>query len=383
MKITNVETFVLSNRRLLVKITASSGQVGWGEATLENWVRPVAATIAEMRPLLIGSDPRRITHLWQVLTRGGFYRGGPVFGSAVSGIDIALWDLSGRALGAPIHELLGGATRDRVRIYAHANGRPGHAGSPQRATELIKHGYSMIKVAPDGQTAFLDTSTQLDSFVQDLTELRAAIGPDADFAVDLHGRFSVPQSRRVLQRIEHLNPIFIEEPLRPEHSGLIAEIVQLTGVPIATGERLFHRTEFRPVLEAGVAVVQPDLAHAGGITECFRIATQAEIYDAQIAPHCPLGPVALAACLQIDLAVPNTLAQECVIDLHRPDAGIGLELLGNPEVLTLHDGAVRRLTGPGLGIEINEEAVRAAVQQGNLPPGSPTWTYSDGSFAEW
>jgi galactonate dehydratase len=383
MKITGIDTFVLSNRRLLVRIESSTGQVGWGEATLENWVRPVAATVQQMAQSLIGQDPRRITRHWQTLTRGGFYRGGPVFGSAVSGIDVALWDLVGHALGAPIHDLLGGATRDRVRMYAHAGGRSGHTGDPARAVELIGHGYTMIKVAPDQQTAFLDTSESLTRFVADLTELRDAVGPGTDFAIDLHGRYSVPQSRRILQRIADLDPIFVEEPLRPEHSALIKEIVDVSGVPIATGERLYHRTEFRPVLEAGVAVVQPDLAHAGGITECFKIAAQAEIYDAQVAPHCPLGPVALAACLQIDLAVPNMLAQECVVELHNPAAGLGLELLTNPEVLALRDGHVDRLAGPGLGIEIDEDAVRSAVLDGPLPPGSPTWDYPDGSFAEW
>ncbi|HEY9293759.1 MAG TPA: galactonate dehydratase [Microlunatus sp.] len=383
MKITSVDTFALSNRRLLVKITASTGQVGWGEATLENWVRPVAATVEQMAGALVGEDPRRITHLWQVLSRGGFYRGGPVFSSAVSGIDIALWDLVGRSLGAPIHDLLGGAARERVRVYAHSNRRAGHTGDPERAAELVRQGYTMIKVAPPGQTAFLDTAESLAGVVADLTELRAAIGPAVDFAVDLHGRYSVPQSRRLLQRIADLDPIFVEEPLRPEHSALIGDVVNVSGVPIATGERLYHRTEFRPVLEAGVAVVQPDLAHAGGISECFKIATQAEIYDAQVAPHCPLGPVAFAACLQIDFAAPNALAQECVIDLHAPDAGLGLELLDNPQALALVAGQVERLSGPGLGIDINEDAVRAAVMEGSLPPGSPTWNYADGSFAEW
>lgn len=377
MKITQVETFVLSNRRLLVKISASSGQVGWGEATLENWVRPVAATVEQMAGALVGQDPRRITHLGQVLSRGGFYRGGPVFGSAVAGIDIALWDLAGHHFGAPIHELLGGATRDRMRIYAHAP-----LSDPSRAAARVEQGYTMVKVAP-GRTNFLDTAEDLAAVVADLTALRATIGPGVDFGIDLHGRYSVPQSRRLLAKIAHLDPIFVEEPLRPEHSALIGEVVAASSVPIATGERLYHRTEFRPVLEAGVAVLQPDLAHAGGISECIKIASQAEIYDAQIAPHCPLGPVALAACLQVDFAVPNVLAQECVVDLHDPGAQVGLQLLANPEVLTLTDGHVERLTGPGLGIEIDEDAVRAAVVTGPLEPGSPTWTYPDGSFAEW
>lgn len=383
MKIIDVESFVLSNRRLLVRIAASNGQVGWGEATLENWVPSVSTTVREMANVLVGQDPRRITHLWNLLTRGGFYRGGPVFGSAVAGIDIALWDLNARSFGVPIHQLLGGAVRDHVRIYAHANGRPDHTGDPERAATLKAHGYTMVKVAPDRRTAFLETPAYLASFVEDLTAVRAAVGAEVDLAVDLHGRFSVPQSRRVLSRLEALDLIFVEEPLRPEHSALIGDVVQASGVPIATGERLYHRTEFRPVLESGVAVVQPDLAHAGGISECIKIAAQAEIYDAQVAPHCPLGPVAFAACVQVDLAVPNFLAQECVMGLHDPATDPNLDILVDRTVLGLDRGVLPRLTGPGLGIEIDEDAVRAAVQTGPLEAGSPTWTYADGSFAEW
>ncbi|WP_354510483.1 galactonate dehydratase [Oerskovia enterophila] len=366
-----------------MKITSSTGIAGWGEATLENWVVPVATTVEQMAGHLVGQDPRRITHHWQVLTRGGFYRGGPVLGSAVAGIDQALWDLSGHALGAPVHDLLGGATRDRVRIYAHANGLQDRTGNPERAQELVKHGYTMIKIAPDRRTRFIESAEYLDSFVADLTELRTTAGPDVDIAIDLHGRFSVAQSRRALRRIEHLTPCFVEEPLRPEHSALIGDIVRSTIVPIATGERLYHRTEFRPVLEAGVAIVQPDLSHAGGITEVMRIAAQAEVYDAQLAPHCPLGPIALAACLQVDLAVPNVLAQESVIEAHDPHARHGQELLSNPEVLQPVDGHIPRLTEPGLGITVDEDAVRRAVATGPLEAGSPTWTYLDTSFAEW
>ncbi|MFC7624966.1 galactonate dehydratase [Microlunatus sp. GCM10028923] len=384
MKITSVETFVITNRRILLKISTDTGHYGWGEPTLEGWARPIEAIVEQMANYLVGQDPRRITHHWQVLARGGFYRGGPLFGSALAGIDQALWDLKGRALGVPIHELLGGAVRSKIRIYAHAGGRSGHTGSPERARMLVEAGYTMIKVAPDGQVGFVDNADYLDRFVADVTELREAIGGSVDFGIDLHGRFSVPMSRRALPLIEHLAPAFVEEPLRPEHSELIGSVVDSTSIPIATGERLYTRTEFRAVLEAGVAVVQPDLSHAGGISESFRIATQAEIYDAQLAPHCPLGPVALAACLQVDAAVPNFLAQETVIELHDQQPGRGLELLTNPEVLAPVDGYLPVLTGPGLGIELDEDVIRSQVATEPLAPGSPTWFYpADDSFAEW
>ncbi len=384
MKISSVETFVITNRRILLKISTDTGLAGWGEPTLEGWSRPIEAIVEQMANYLLGQDPRRITHHWQVLARGGFYRGGPLFGSALAGIDQALWDLKARSLGVPIYELLGGAVRSKIRIYAHANGRSGHTGHPDRARELAAAGYTLIKVAPDGQVGFVDNADYLDRFVTDLAELRSAIGDGVDFGIDLHGRFSVPMSRRSLPLIEEFAPAFVEEPLRPEHSELIGSIVDSTSIPIATGERLYTRTEFRSVLEAGVAIVQPDLSHAGGISESFRIATQAEIYDAQLAPHCPLGPVALAACLQVDAAVPNFYAQETVIEVHDQRPGRGLELLTNPEVFTPVDGYLPLPTGPGLGIELDEDVIRSQVATEPLAPGSPTWFYpADDSFAEW
>ncbi len=383
MKVTAIETFVINNRRLLVKISTDRGVSGWGEPTLENWAIPVAAVVEQMAGALIGGDPRRITHYWQVLARGGFYRGGPVFHSALAGLDQALWDLKGRALGVPIHELLGGAVRSRMRVYVHSNA-VGRTGDPIRAAEFVSAGYTFVKVAPSAKTHFIETQAYLERFVADLTELRQAIGAEADFAVDLHGRFSVPMSRRAFPLIEHLGPAFLEEPLRPEHSALIGDIVRSTSIPIATGERLYSRFEFRTVLEAGVAVVQPDPSHAGGITECFRIAAQAEVYDAQMAPHCPLGPVALAACLQIDAVVPNFFAQELAIDAYTPDTGRRLQLLHNPEVLAPIGGHIPLPTGPGLGIEIDEKVVRSLIASGPLEPGSPTWSYDDDdSYAEW
>lgn len=381
LTVTAVETFVLSDRLALVKVSTASGICGWGEAVAEGWARTTVAAVERMAVHLLGADARRITDLWQVLTRGGFYRGGPVLGSAVAGLDQALWDIKGRYHRAPVFELLGGPTRDHVRVYSHA-GRDDRTGDPARARALVAAGISMVKCAPRGPVEFVSSAGWIDALLADVAELRAAIGPDVDLALDFHGRLSVAQSRRVLPLLEEFRPAFVEEPLRPEHSALIGDVVRATSIPIATGERLYHRTEFRPVLEAGVAVVQPDLSHAGGITECLRIATQAEVYDAVMAPHCPLGPVALAACLQVDLAVPNVLAQEQVLDVHDP-ATAKLGLLVDPSVLHAVDGVIPAPTGHGLGVEVDEDAVRAAVVDGPLPPGSPVWRHRDGSFAEW
>jgi galactonate dehydratase len=381
MRITAVETFVLSNRQALVKVSTDEGVVGWGEHTLENWVRTSTAAVERMSEYLVGADPLRITGLWQTLTRGGYYRGGPVLSSAVAGLDQALWDIKGRWHGAPVHELLGGPTRDAARIYAHANG-PQRTGDPQRARAHVKAGIDLLKVAPHGRIEFLETPEHVDALVADLAQLRAEVGTGVDLAVDLHGRFSLPLSRRLLPRLDALGIAFVEEPVRPEHSDLIADLVRCSPIPVATGERLYSRAEFRRVLEAGVAIVQPDVCHAGGITECFRIATQAETYDAQLAPHCPLGPVALAASLQLAFAVPNFYAQEQLLDLHLGASAMATVLV-DPKVLVPIDGRIPRLTGPGLGVEVDEDAVRAAVDAGRLAPGSPVWEYPDGSFAEW
>jgi len=382
MKVTTVETFVLSERQVLVRVGTDEGPAGWGDATLEHRPGTVTAAVRELSGALLGEDPLPVTRHWQALMRGGFYRGGAVLGSAVAGLDQALWDLRGRYFGRPVHELLGGPVRDRVRMYAHA-GAAGRTGAPDRARELVARGYTLVKASIDGPVDFLAVPAQTRRFAEDLEALRDAVGEHADFGIDLHGRVSVPHARRLAEAVAHTRPAFLEEPLRPEHSAQIGRITAATSVPIATGERLFGREEFLPVLKAGIAIAQPDLSHAGGITEVFRIATMAESFDVQLAPHCPVGPVALAACLQVDLAVPNFYAQEHVIDLSSPGSP-DLAVLRDPRVLLAVDGHVRRPEGPGLGIDVDEEYVRAHAQTGvDIPDGNPTWRYPDGGFAEW
>ncbi len=383
MRITTVETFVLGERHLLVRIGTDEGLAGWGDASLEHRPGTTAAAIRELSGVLIGQDPLPVTAHWQRLARGGFYRGGAVLSSAVAGLDLALWDLRGRFFGAPVHELLGGPCRDRVRMYTHTWGEPGHTGGPERARALVASGYTLVKASVAGPVGFLDTPSMTSRFVADLEALREAVGDGADFGIDLHGRVSVHQARRLAAAVAHTTPAFLEEPLRPEHSGLLGRLTASTAIPIATGERLYSREEYLPVLGSGIAIAQPDLAHAGGITEVFRVATLAESFDVQVAPHCAIGPVALAACVQLDLAVPNFYAQEHVIDLTSA-ASADLAILSNPEVLVPESGYLARPTGPGLGIEVDEDAVRAAHRPDLLvPEGNPTWTYADGGFAEW
>jgi galactonate dehydratase len=383
LRISSVETFLLGERELLVRVGTSDGRAGWGDATLEHRTGTVAACIREMSGMLLGADPLPVTALWQTLSRGGFFRGGAVLASAVAGLDQALWDLRGRVLDAPVHVLLGGPTRDRVRLYTHTWGAAGQTGDPERARRLVADGYTLVKASIAGPVGFLDAPARIDAFVHDLEALRDAIGPEADFGIDLHGRVSLPHALRLAEAVAHTRPAFLEEPTRPEHQAHLARLTSSTTIPIATGERLFSREDFLPVLQTGIAIAQPDLSHAGGITEVLRIATLAESFDVQVAPHCPLGPVALAACIQLDLAVPNFYAQEHVIDLTTPDSP-DLALIGNPEVLVAQSGHLPAPAGPGLGIEIDEDAVRArATAEPPVPVGNPRWVGVDGSFAEW
>lgn len=380
MKITSVEAFRLSARLCLVRIGTDSEHVGWGEATLESRTAAVSATVGELADLLLGQDPRRIEWHHQRLRKGGFYRGGPVLGSAVAGLDQALWDLKGKTLGAPVHELLGGPARDRVRVYTSAHG---HTTETMliRARELVDAGYTMVKTAPEAVLGYLDVPEVLDGLVTHWEALRAEVGRSVDIALDLHGRFSAPASRRLLARLGGVDPVFVEEPLPPELQRDLGRLCAQTPVPIATGERLYDRWEVSDVIDQGIAVLQPDLSHAHGISEVVRIAALADLHGVRLAPHCATGPLALAACLQVDLAVPNVLVQECPMEVHRPGAHPWSQLLrGNPFVL--EDGHLLAPTGPGLGVDVDEDAVREAAR---TPAGgnSPLWELADGSYAEW
>lgn len=381
MTIARIETFVLGSRSVLVRIENHDGAVGWGEPVVEGWAHATRAVVERMSTQLLGRPENEIGRLWQRLTRGGFYRGGPLMASAVAGIDQALWDLKGRTLGVPIHELLGGAARDSVRVYAHASRLEGF-GDPDRAARLAELGYDFVKFAPEYPTRFLESPGFVARFAADLARMRDAVGDEVDLAVDLHGRFSPALVRRCLPALEEVGVAFVEEPTRPEHGHQLADLVARTPLAIATGERLYSREEFRPVLEAGVAVLQPDLSHAGGISECLRIAALAGAWGARLAPHCPLGPVALAACLQLDLVVEEFYVQEQGLGLHYADDP-RLEMLRDPGVLHVERGTIARPTGPGLGIDVDEAVVRRLAVAADPEPPHPAWSDRDGSFAEW
>ena len=381
MKITSVETFLVAPRWLFCRIGTDEGIVGWGEPVVEGRAETVRAAVHEMAELLIGTDPLRIEDHWQVLSKGGFYRGGPVLSSAVAGIDQALWDIAGKARNAPVHELLGGPVRDQVRIYSWVGGdEPAQIEDAVRAQ--VEAGFTAVKMNGSGRIGSIASRGEVDAMVRRVAIAREVLGPDRDLAIDFHGRVSRANARRLLPELEQFHPMFVEEPLVPEDQAGLRDVVSCTSIPIATGERLYSRWDFQPALASGIAVAQPDLSHAGGISEVRRIAALAELHGASLAPHCPLGPIALAASLQVAFATPNFLIQEQSMGIHYNTTNDLLDYLIDPAVFQFRDGYIDRLTQPGLGIEVDEKAVRAADELGHSWR-NPVWRHADGSFAEW
>ncbi len=380
-KIGRVETFLVPPRWLFVRVETGSGIVGWGEATCEGRSETVRTAVDQLSELLVGRDALRIEDHWQVMTKGSFYRGGPILASAVSGLDQALWDIAGKRYGAPVHQLLGGPVRDRIRVYGWVGG-----DEPSEIQEhigaQIEAGMTAVKMNASGRMSPIASVAELDGVVRRVAAAREVLGEDRDVAVDFHGRFTLANARRVAPLLEPFRPLFLEEPVIPENSHLIAEFVRSTTAPVSTGERLYSRQEFLPVLQAGIAVAQPDLSHAGGITEVRKIAALAEVYDVQLAPHCPLGPLALAACLQVGFATPNYLIQEQSVGIHYNLGAEVLDYVVDSTPFSFVDGHVERLTAPGLGIEIDEDAVRMADKRGHAWR-TPAWRHPDGSYAEW
>ena len=371
VKITRLETFFLKPRWVFLKMHTDAGLVGWGEPVVEGWSRTVAEAVQEMGRYLIGKDPRRIAHHWQALYRGGFYRGGPVLTSALSGIEQALWDITGKWLGAPVYQLLGGAVRDRIRVYGHVGGRDLDtlAASGRARAE---QGFRVIKTAVVPPVQFTESPAFVDRAVERLAALRAAVGDAMEIGIDFHGRVRPALAIQLARAFEPFRPMFIEEPAPPENLDGLARVARSTTIPVATGERLFTKWAFRDVLQQrAAAILQPDLSHAGGILEVRTIAAMAEAYDAALAPHCPLGPISLAAGLQVDACTPNFLCQEQV--------SLGDGYLVEP--FELVDGYIPLPTKPGLGIELDEAALEEKLYDGSWE--TPRLWHDDGAVADW
>ena len=381
MRITDYELFHAPPRWLFLKVTTSDGTVGWGEPVVEGRARTVATAVEELfDSYLLGEDPSRIEDHWQAMYRGGFYRGGPVLMSAIAGVDQALWDIKGKQFDAPVYELLGGPVRDRVRVYQWVGGdRP--ADVADAAAEKVDAGFTALKMNAVPEMERIDSPSAVDAAAERLATVREAVGDDVDVGVDFHGRVTKPMAKRLVAALEPHEPFFVEEPVLPEHNDALPEIASHTTTPIATGERMFSRWDFKEVFEDGsVDVIQPDLSHAGGITEVQKIASMAEAYDVAMAPHCPLGPVALAACVQVDAVAPNALIQEQSLDIHYNETSDVLDYLEDPSVFDYEDGHVDLPKGPGLGVEVDEDALREADEPDWH---NPIWRHEDGGVAEW
>ncbi|MCG2586799.1 galactonate dehydratase [Massilia sp. TS11] len=382
MKITKISTYRVPPRWMFLKIETDEGIVGWGEPVIEGRARTVEAAVHELADYIIGQDPRRINDLWQTMYRGGFYRGGAVFMSAIAGIDQALWDIKGKALGVPVYELLGGLVRDRMKIYSWVGGdRPADVIAGMHTLREI--GIHTFKMNGTEELGMLDTAAKIDAAVARVAEIREAFGTRVEFGIDFHGRVAAPMAKPLLRALEPYRPLFVEEPVLAEQAEYYRRLADMTSIPLAAGERMYSRFEFKRVFEeGGLNIVQPDLSHAGGITECVKIAAMAEAYDIGLAPHCPLGPVALAACLQVDFVAYNAVLQEQSMGIHYNQGAELLDYLHNREDFRIVDGHIAALPKPGLGVEVNEEAVIAASARAT-DWRNPVWRHADGSVAEW
>jgi len=368
VKITKLETFLVKPRWIFLKIHTDTGIYGLGEPLLEGRALTIQTAIKEVEPYLIGKDPRQVVHHWQAIYRHAFYRGGPILTSALSGIDHALWDIKGKLLNVPVYELLGGPTRDRVRIY-------GRASNAEDMKKRKAEGYTVIKtgVAHKNPANIVENPQFIKYAVDNFASLREAGGPDMDIAIDFHGNISPQTAKVLIKQLEPFQPMFVEEPCQAQNVDVMADIARGTHLPIAAGERIFTKWGFRELLEKrAVSIVQPDLCHAGGITEGRIIAGMAEAYYVPIAPHNPMGPISLAVGLNLAASVPNFLVQEQVT--------LGEGYLKNPFKLQ-KDGTVMIPKGPGLGVELDEALMKDKIGHDWKNPES--YNALDGSVVDW
>lgn len=382
MKITSIKTYVVPPRWLFVKVQTDEGIVGWGEGVLEGHAETMAAKFSELEDFLIGTDPLRIEDTWQKLYRNGCYRGGPVLMSAISGIDIALWDIKGKFLNQPIYSLLGGPVRDKVRSYCWIGGdRP--SGLVKSVKEMQVKGYDAVKFNICSELQIVDSYKKIDGIVKQLDELRTAVGVDMDLAFDFHGRVHEPMAKVLLHELEYLRPIFVEDAVVSAQVDAMVNLSRSTSIPLTIGERLHSRYDFKQVFEKRAAsVINPDTVHVGGISEMVRIGNWAEAYDVALAPHCPLGPIALAACLQVDAICYNAFIQEQSIGIHYNQGGDLNDYVMSDSKFEIENGFLPIPNGPGLGINIDEAAIEKLAKVGHKWR-APVWRHEDGSIAEW
>ncbi|WP_348273532.1 galactonate dehydratase [Streptomyces sp. B146] len=387
VRIAGITAYSVPPRWALVRVTTDTGAAGWGEALLSKRRRAVLGAVADLADNLVGAPAGRIEELWHRMRRGAFFRGGPVLSTAAAAIEQALWDIKGRALGVPVHELFGGPVRERTRVYAWIGGdRP--ADVVAGARERVAQGFTAVKMNATAELDHIAGAAEVDAVVARVAGLREEFGTGLDVALDFHGRVHRSMVRPLLRELEQFRLMWVEEPLAPGHEDLLPEVTRAAGATrIATGERLTSRWDFRTLLErGGVDILQPDVS-VTGLSELARICHLAEAHDVAVVPHCPNGPVSLAASLQVAAACLNVPLHEQSLGLHYNTGHGGLprgemaDYVRDPAPLTPVDGALAVPAGPGLGIEVDEAAVRAADTGWRHP--DARWRHPDGRIAEW
>ncbi|GAB6085889.1 galactonate dehydratase [Alkaliphilus crotonatoxidans] len=381
MKITGIKVYKIKPRWIFIKISTDEGIDGWGEMISGTKTETVVAGAYEMGNTLIGRNPFEIERLWQELYRS-FFRGGPIHMTVLSGIEMALWDIKGKFYNIPVYEFLGGAARDRIMVYSWIGGdRP--AEVVKEALDRKNRGFQAIKMNATEELHYIDSFKKIQAVVERVASIREAVGYDLNIGVDFHGRVHKAMAKVLAKELEPYKLMFLEEVVLPENEEAFREVAKYTSTPLATGERLYTRWEFKNILKDGVIdIIQPDLALTGGILEGRKIAAMAEAFDVAVAPHAPYGPIALAATLQMDVCTPNVFIQEQSLGIHYNKGFDLLDFIKNKEIFQYKDGYVKIPTKPGLGIDIDEEFVEKIALEG-LVWTNPKWKNYDGTIAEW
>lgn len=381
MIIEKIKVYKVKPRWIFIKITTDEGIEGWGEMISGTKTETVVSGAYEMGNRIIGRNPFEIERIFQELHRS-FFRGGPINGTIVSGIEMALWDIKGKALGVPVYELLGGAARDKIRVYSWIGGdRPDDV--LEQAKDRYNRGFKAVKMNATDELHYIDSYEKVEGVVERVASIYNEFGAEMQVAVDFHGRVHKPMAKVLAKALEPYHPMFLEEVVLPENEEHFKEVANHVAVPLSTGERLYTRWQFKNIFQQGaIDIIQPDVALCGGILETRKIAAMAEAYDVAVAPHAPYGPVALAATLQVDVCTPNVFIQEQSLGIHYNKGFDLLDFVKNKEIFQYKNGYVDIPKKPGLGLEMDEDKVEEIAQEG-LVWTNPSWKNYDGTVAEW
>ncbi|MBS7578016.1 MULTISPECIES: galactonate dehydratase [unclassified Enterococcus] len=381
MKISNITVYKVKPRWVFIKISTDEGIDGWGEMISGTKTETVVAGAYELGNRILGRNPFEIERIFQELHRS-FFRGGPINGTIVSGIEMALWDIKGKAFNVPVYELLGGAARDKIKVYSWIGGdRPSDV--VEQAQDRFDRGFTAVKMNATEELHYIDSYEKVDEVVERVASIRERFGHKMQIGVDFHGRVHKPMAKVLAKALEPYNLMFLEEVVLPENEECFKEVADVIATPLATGERLYTRWQFKNIFKQGaISIIQPDVALCGGILETRKIAAMAEAYDMAVAPHAPYGPIALAATLQVDSCTPNVFIQEQSLGIHYNKGFDLLDFVKNKDIFQYHDGFVDLPSKPGLGLEMDEERIKEIAQEGLIWT-NPSWKNYDGTIAEW